>query len=97
MFVVTLTYTAPIERIDELIVEHRAWLDRLFEDGVLLASGPQVPRLGGVLLARAGDRAALEQVLTGDPFHREGVAIYDLMEFQPIKTAPELDSLRVSL
>jgi uncharacterized protein YciI len=88
MFVVTLTYTAPIERIDELVAEHRAWLDQQYAAGVLLASGPQLPRVGGILLARAADRAALEQVLTGDPFRLAGVATYDVVEFDPIKTAP---------
>jgi uncharacterized protein YciI len=94
MFVVTLTYTAPIERIDELLIEHRAWLDRQYAEGVLLASGPQQPRVGGILLARAADRAALEAVLAGDPFRKAGVATYGVVEFDPIKTAPELDFLR---
>jgi uncharacterized protein YciI len=95
MFVVTLTYTAPIERIDELVTEHRAWLDRKYQQGVLLASGPKVPRVGGILLARAADRAALDEVLAEDPFQRAGVATYDVVEFEPVKTSAELAFLRV--
>ena len=95
MFVVTLTYTAPIERIDELVAEHRAWLDRQYAAGVLLASGPQSPRVGGILLARADDRVTLEALLTEDPFQKAGAATYDVVEFAPIKTAPELEFLRV--
>ncbi|MFC1414167.1 YciI family protein [Streptacidiphilus sp. N1-12] len=94
MFVVTLTYTAPIERIDALLTEHRAWLDRQYAAGVLLASGPQLPRVGGIMLARAADRAALDAVLDGDPFRQADVATYHIVEFDPIKTAPELDFLR---
>ena len=97
MFVVTLTYTAPIERIDELVIEHRAWLDRKYEEGVMLASGPQQPRVGGIMLARAADRAALVAVLAEDPFQKAGVATYGVVEFAPIKTAPELAFLRVPL
>jgi uncharacterized protein YciI len=94
MFVVTITYTAPLERIDELVVEHRAWLDRMYLDGVLLASGAQVPRVGGVLLALAADRAELDLVLAGDPFQVAGVSTYEVVEFTPTKTAPALAFLR---
>ncbi|WP_042393938.1 YciI family protein [Streptacidiphilus carbonis] len=94
MFVVVLTYTAPLERIDELLPQHRAWLDRNYAAGVLLLSGARVPRTGGVLLARAVDREELDAVLAGDPFARAGAAEYQVVEFTPSGTAPELAFLR---
>jgi uncharacterized protein YciI len=94
MFVVTITYTVPLERIDELVVEHRAWLDDRFAAGELLASGPQTPRVGGVLLAPTGDRAELEKMLAGDPFQRADVSTYTVVAFTPTKTAAELAHLR---
>lgn len=94
MFVVTITYTAPLERIDELVAAHREWLDRNYEAGVLLASGPRVPRAGGILLARAMDRAELDAVLAEDPFAEAGVATHQVLRFMPTKTAAELDFLR---
>jgi uncharacterized protein YciI len=94
MFVVTISYTAPLEQIDELVVAHREWLDRGYAAGVLLASGAQVPRVGGILLARAGSTAELEAVLAEDPFAKAGVATHQVVRFTPTKTAPELDVLR---
>jgi uncharacterized protein YciI len=94
MFVVTLTYTAPLSRIDELITEHRAWLDRGYAAGVLLASGAQEPRVGGVLLARAVSRVELDAVLAEDPFARAGVATYQVVRFTPTKSVSELEFLR---
>lgn len=96
MFVVIITYTEPLERVQEFVPEHRAWLDRCYEAGELLASGPQSPWVGGVLLAKAEDRAALEAVLAGDPFKKAGVATYELVEFTLTKSAPELAFLRES-
>jgi uncharacterized protein YciI len=94
MFVVTLSYTAPLERIDELLPAHREWLDRGYAAGLLLASGPLQPRTGGLLIARAADRAALDAALAEDPFGIAGVAEYEVREFTPTKTGPELDFLR---
>ncbi|MFE0459988.1 YciI family protein [Kitasatospora sp. NPDC058965] len=93
MFVVTLTYTAPLDRIDALLPEHVAWLERQYAAGTLLASGRRVPRTGGVLLARAADRAALDALLAEDVFHRAGVAEYQVVEFTASMAGPGLDEL----
>jgi uncharacterized protein YciI len=94
VFVVTLSYTVPLEDVDRVLPEHVAWLERQYAAGTLLASGRRVPRTGGVLLARAEDRAALDALLAGDPFHREGLAEYQVVEFTPSMTAPGLEALR---
>jgi uncharacterized protein YciI len=93
MFVITLTYTVPLEEIDALMPGHLAWLDRHYAAGTLLASGRRVPRIGGVILARAADRAELDVVLAEDPFAKAGAVGYDIVEFTPTKTAPGLEGL----
>ncbi|HNQ91308.1 MAG TPA: YciI family protein [Alphaproteobacteria bacterium] len=85
MFVILLHYLKPIEDVERVVVPHRAYLDELYAKGVLLASGPQVPRTGGVLLAKGMDKDALWDILKKDPFHTEGIAEYKLIEFDPIK------------
>ncbi|MFG2682458.1 YciI family protein [Streptomyces sp. NPDC048392] len=55
-FVLELSYTAPLEAVDAVLEDHVAWLDGLYEQGVVLASGSNEPRDGGVILAIAGDR-----------------------------------------
>ena len=84
-FVVEVTYTAPLARIDELLAEHRAFLQQGYDRGLLLASGSQVPRTGGMIVARAESPEALSALLAGDPFRREGVATYRIVEFVPVK------------
>jgi uncharacterized protein YciI len=91
MFVLSLTYTAPVERIDALLEEHMAWLDQGYADGTFLASGRKVPRTGGIILAVADSRAAMERLVATDPFAREGVADYEITEFVATTTSPDLE------
>jgi uncharacterized protein YciI len=95
MYVVMLTYVKPVEEIDALMDDHVAWLKRHYASGLFLASGRQVPRTGGVILARSGDRAVLDTALATDPFVRHGAARVDVVEFAPSMTARGLEALKV--
>ncbi|WP_338674061.1 YciI family protein [Streptomyces sp. SCSIO 30461] len=97
MFVLELTYTAPIEQVDELLGAHVEWLEALYRDGVVIASGRKNPRDGGVLLAVGDDRARVEELLKTDPFISGGVGGYRVTEFYATKTVPELAPYRQQL
>lgn len=91
MFAVILTYHKPLEDIENHTVPHRAFLDELYAQGVLLISGPQIPRTGGVLIAKGGrSKDELWEILQRDPFHTAGIATYEIYEFNPIKHIPLL-------
>lgn len=66
---------------------HRAYLRELFDRGILLASGPFVPRSGGALLLRVPEggnvAAVLDAVRDGDPFSINGIAQYELLPWDP--------------
>jgi uncharacterized protein YciI len=94
MFVMELTYTAPLERVEPLLEAHVAWLDALYEEGVFLASGRKKPRDGGIVLAAGDDRARIEMIAATDPFVTGGVCAYRITEFIATKTAPELAPYR---
>ncbi|MGF1867475.1 YciI family protein [Enterovibrio norvegicus] len=94
MFVVSLTYTVALSEVDQYIDAHMAYLEKQYAEGHFLASGRKVPRTGGIILARANDRAHLDAILRADPFYQAGVADYDIMEFEPSMTAEGLDGLK---
>ncbi|MEV6615918.1 YciI family protein [Streptomyces sp. NPDC051051] len=94
MFVLELTYTAPLDAVDAVLPDHVAWLDEQYTRGVFLASGRKNPRDGGVILAVAEDRATIEGIAAGDPFVLAGVCAYRVTEFAATKTAPELERHR---
>lgn len=91
MFVVLLRYEKSMDEIDPLIPQHREWLDAQYARGVFLASGPQNPRVGGVILATGVSRERLNAILAEDPF--QAVARYEVVEFTPSKTAEALRPL----
>ncbi len=97
MFVLELTYTAPLDAVDTVLEAHVAWLDEQYERGVFLASGRKNPRDGGVIIAVAGDRARIEEIAAGDPFVTAGVCAYRITEFVATKTAPALEAYRETL
>ncbi|MDQ0994118.1 YciI family protein [Streptomyces sp. V3I7] len=97
MFVLELTYTAPLDAVDAALPAHVAWLDEQYEKGAFLASGRKNPRDGGVILAVAEDRARIEEIVAGDPFVAAGVCAYRITEFTATKTAPELARHREAL
>ncbi|WP_055698724.1 MULTISPECIES: YciI family protein [Streptomyces] len=97
MFILELTYTAPVAAVDEHLAAHVAWLDAQYEAGVFIASGRKNPRDGGVIIAVADDRARIEEITAADPFTVAGVCAYRVTEFFATKTAPELAAYREQL
>lgn len=97
MFVLELTYTAPVERVDAFMAEHVAWLDTQYTAGVFIASGRKNPRDGGVILAVGTDRARIERIAEADPFAAQGVCAYRITEFIATKTSDELAPYRQEL
>ncbi|MCL5270941.1 MAG: YciI family protein [bacterium] len=90
-FIIELTYTAPTERIEAAVAEHRAYLQKGYDAGLLLCSGPQVPRVGGVIVARGESREVIERFFADDPFNTNIVASYRIIEFDPVKRQPFLE------
>lgn len=82
-FVISLTYSKPMDVVEARTDDHRAYMGQLFNDGVLLASGPYNPRTGGMLILNAEDLDAVNALLAKDPFYTEGVADYDIREWRP--------------
>ncbi|MET9433827.1 YciI family protein [Streptomyces sp. NPDC006551] len=97
MFVLELTYTAPVERVDALMEAHIAWLDAQYAAGVFIASGRKNPRDGGVILATGADRSEIEKIAAADPFSVEGVCAYRITEFYATKTSDALAPYRERL
>lgn len=56
---------------------------RHYAAGDFIASGPQTPRVGGVIMIKANDRAAVEAIIAQDPFNIHGIADYQIVEFTP--------------
>jgi uncharacterized protein YciI len=90
MFVIVLTYHKSLEEVDKHLSAHVEFLKTQYAKGVFLASGRKNPRNGGVILALAADKAEIEAIIALDPFYIHDVATYEIIEFTPSMTSPEL-------
>jgi uncharacterized protein YciI len=92
MFVIELSYTAPLSEIDAAMKEHVAFLEQGYAAGLFLVSGRKIPRDGGIILALGPDRAQVEALMQHDPFVAGGLATVRVIEFRASQRAPDLDA-----
>ncbi|MEP5152098.1 YciI family protein [Planktotalea sp.] len=83
LFVVDLHYIASFDEIEPELDAHVAFLEDNYAKGRFIASGPKVPRTGGVIIATAPTRDELEEALKADPFMQKNLARYTVTEFRP--------------
>ncbi|MEY8246468.1 YciI family protein [Heminiphilus faecis] len=83
MFIAILTYKKPLEEVDRFLRAHREYLAKHYAAGDFIASGPQTPRVGGVIMIKANDRTAVEAIIAQDPFNINGITDYQIVEFTP--------------
>ncbi len=91
-----IRYRKPLEDVLKHIDAHRAYLQGLKQEGLLLAAGPLVPRNGGALLLRVPDdevQATLDSIRDNDPYTRFGLAQYEVWPWNPVFGAEDLDRL----
>lgn len=82
-FVIEIIYTASIEKIEEARQEHRNFLKTGYDKKIILISGPQVPRIGGIIIARGESMEAVSEFFSNDPYQMKGLAEYKYIEFKP--------------
>jgi uncharacterized protein YciI len=93
MFLLELTYTAGLDRIDAAMKAHMRWLNANYAAGRFLVSGRKIPRDGGVIIAKAASRAEAEKIASEDPFVSQGLATVRVVEFRASQSAPELKAM----
>ncbi len=87
-FVVEATYCAPIETVRAAYARHRVWLQKGYDLGLFLCSGPKEPPTGGYLVARAASVETLKTMFQQEPYTQGGLATCTFTEFQSVKRQP---------
>ncbi|MDR3600844.1 MAG: YciI family protein [Desulfosporosinus sp.] len=60
---------------------------KYYASGNFICSGRKNPRTGGVIICRAKDKMEVEKIIQEDPFYREELAEYEVIEFLPARYA----------
>ena len=97
MFVVILTYKKPLEEVDKFLQAHRDFLAEHYAAGDFIASGPQSPRIGGVIMVKAENRAMVDSIIAQDPFNINGIADYQIVKFIPTMFSDSITSSILTL
>jgi len=88
MIAVHSVYLKPIKEVDKYLDAHRAFLKDYYAKGVIICSGPQIPRTGGFILMNAKSRSEALEIMKNDPYVIEGVAEYSFIAFEARSFAP---------
>jgi uncharacterized protein YciI len=90
MFVVELIYKASLKDIDAQMRSHMAFLKRHYATGAFLISGRKIPRDGGIILAVTKSRDEIEAIMREDPFCKNGLADFRVIEFRASQRAADI-------
>jgi uncharacterized protein YciI len=93
MFIIQLTYRASLTDVDKYLQAHREFLDYYYKQGLLIASGPKKPRVGGIIIAATTNKTYLESVFKKDPYYLAEIADYEFIEFTPVMQCDSLKAL----
>lgn len=93
MFIVDIEFTTSLEIVNQYVMEHRAWLDEKYKEGLLLCSGPKEPRTGGVIVALCTNKNAVDNLIKEDPYYNNKIANYKITEFLPNKYHSQIKEL----
>ena len=86
MFIFNLTYIKPILEVERVLPEHIRYLEESYSVRKFICSGRKNPRTGGIILCNCGTRQEAEQIMKQDPFFKEKIAQYEIIEFVPSKS-----------
>ena len=90
MFIIELTYKAPLADIDAAMAAHVKFLKKYYAAGHFVVSGRKIPRDGGIILAVGKDRDEIEAIVRQDPFCARGLADFRVTEFRVSQQADDI-------
>lgn len=92
LFVILVHYEVDLEKIESALKEHRSFLQKGYDSGLLLASGPRNPRDGGVIIGKFSSKQEAENFTKNDPFFKHHFAKYEIFEFSAVLHHKLLDT-----
>ena len=93
MFIFNLTYIKPILEVEKMLPAHISYLEENYNAKKFICSGRKNPRTGGIILCNCATKQEAEQIMEKDPFFKENIAQYEIIEFMPSKSLEEFKAL----
>jgi uncharacterized protein len=91
IFAAVIEYIQDTAKIAEIRPAHRVYLGELLAAGKLVAAGPFLDDFGALIVYEADTAAAVESLITADPFHAAGVFVrWTVRPWKVVFANPEL-------
>ena len=69
---------------------HVQFLKKHYASGQFVISGRNIPRDGGIILATGASRQEIEKIIREDPFCKNGLAEFRIIEFRATQRAEDV-------
>lgn len=93
MYLLNVSYIKPEEQVAPHREGHKDWVQKYFDEGTFLMSGPKKSKLGGVVLVKSIGKDLLKKIIAEDPYVEADVAEYQILDFDSRIAVPELKAL----
>jgi uncharacterized protein YciI len=93
MHIIDLKYKVAFHEIEPYVEEHRKHLQKYYDLGHFLVSGPKEPKIGGIIIALTDDPKILQEAIENDPFYIKNLAEYSLIKFNAVRNLEILNSV----
>jgi uncharacterized protein YciI len=94
MFLLLGRYLKPVDEVERHLEAHRGWVRDHAIAGRFIAAGREVPLRGGLIVATGVTRDEVDAIIAADPYVVEGVAEYDVREYEVVVAAPGAEALQ---
>ena len=93
MYILYINFTKSLQDAQPVFPAHLEFIDAHIKTGEFLLSGGLAGKPAGVVLANIGNEDELKALIAEDPFVREQVADYEVIEFKPSRYHESLAAL----
>jgi len=93
VYILFITSTKSLQELEPVFPAHNAYLDTNYKAGKFILTGGLTARPAGMVLANVTSGDELQAMLAEDPFVREHLAEYEVIEFKPSRYHQSLASL----
>jgi uncharacterized protein YciI len=83
MYLINVQFIRPVAAVQHFIDAHIAFLEKQYKAGNFVFSGMRKPLTGGMILCNCKSRREVEAILAEDPFDKNQIAVYDIVEIEP--------------
>lgn len=87
-------YLKPVDEVEVHLDAHRGWVRENAQAGRFIAAGREVPLQGGLLVAVGVTRDEVDAIIAADPYVVEGMADYDIREYDVVLATPGAEALQ---